>query len=138
RGGDANFNKVLIDGVPVNDVGGAFEFADLASTGVDHLEILRGPNSVLYGSDALGSVINIISRHGTTATPEIAYSVDGGNFGTYQNGVSLAGAFHQFDYFSEFSRFDTQNSLPNDAFHNTYPALSARNCLVGRKSPAHW
>ncbi len=118
RGGDANFNKVLIDGVPVNDVGGAFEFANLASTGVDHLEILRGPNSVLYGSDALGSVINITSRHGTTATPEIAYSVDGGNFGTYQNGVSLAGAFHQFDYFSEFSRFDTQNGLPHDAFHH--------------------
>jgi vitamin B12 transporter len=118
RGGDANFNKVLIDGVPVNDVGGVFEFANLASTGVDHLEILRGPNSVLYGSDALGSVINITSRHGTTTIPEIAYSVDGGNFGTLRQDASLAGAFRQFDYFSDFSRFDTRNSVPNDSFHN--------------------
>ena len=52
RGGNANFNKVLIDGVPVNDIGGAFDFATLATTGVDRVEILRDPNSVLYGTDA--------------------------------------------------------------------------------------
>jgi vitamin B12 transporter len=120
-GGDiatGDFNKVLVDGIPMNDIGGSIEFADISTTGVDGIEIFRGGNSVLYGTDALAGVINITTPRGTTATPETTYSLDGGNFGTYQNDVSLAGAFHQFDYFSEFSRFDTQNGLPNDAFHN--------------------
>jgi vitamin B12 transporter len=62
--------------------------------------------------------LNITTPRGATTTPEVTYSGDAGNFGTYRNDVSLAGAFRQFDYFSEFSRFDTQNGLPNDAFHN--------------------
>ena len=118
RGGESDFNKVLIDGIPANDVGGAFEFANLSSAAVDQVEILRGPNSVLYGSDALSSVINITTRRGTSLIPEFRYSVDGGNFGTLRDDVSVAGAFRQFDYFSEFSRFDTKNSLANSAFHD--------------------
>ena len=113
-----DFNKVLLDGIPMNDIGGSLEFANVSTTGVERIEVFRGGNSVLYGTDALAGVINITTPHGTTATPEITYAVDGGNFGTYQNDVSLAGALHQFDYFSEFSRLDTQNGLPNDAFHN--------------------
>jgi vitamin B12 transporter len=120
RGGSMqeDFNKVLVDGIPMNGVGGSIEFANISTTGVQSIEVLRGGNSVLYGTDALAGVINITTPHGTTTTPEIIYSGDAGNFGTYQNDVSLAGAFHQFDYFSEFARFDTQNGLPNDAFHN--------------------
>ena len=112
------FNKVLVDGIPMNDIGGSLEFANVSTTGVESIEVFRGGNSVLYGTDALAGVINITTPHGITTTPEITYSVDGGNFGTYQNSVSFSGAFHQLDYFSEFSRFDTQNGLPNNAFHN--------------------
>jgi len=121
RGGplaSSAFNKVLLDGIPINDIGGAVEFANVSTTGVQNVEVLRGGNSVLYGTDALAGVINITTPHGSTTTPEITYAGDAGNFGTYANDVSLAGAFHQFDYFSEFSRFDTQNGLPNNAFHN--------------------
>ncbi|HUE42147.1 MAG TPA: TonB-dependent receptor [Candidatus Sulfotelmatobacter sp.] len=118
RGGNSDFNKVLIDGIPANDIGGAFNFADLSSTAVDQVEILRGPNSVLYGPDAIASVVNITTPHGTTIEPEFNYSIDGGNFDTFRNEVSVSGAFHQFDYFSEFSRFDTHNSLPNSEFHD--------------------
>lgn len=121
RGGSMTssaFNKVLIDGIPMNDIGGAVEFANISTTGVERVEILRGGNSVLYGTDALAGVLNITTPRGETTTPELTYSGDAGNFGTYQNDVSLAGAFRQFDYFSEFSRFDTQNGLPNNAFHN--------------------
>jgi vitamin B12 transporter len=121
RGGSMTssaFNKVLVDGIPMNDIGGSLEFGNISSTGIERVEIFRGGNSVLYGTDALAGVLNITTPRGATTTPEITYSVDGGNFGTYQNDVSLAGALHQFDYFSEFSRFDTQNGLPNDAFHN--------------------
>jgi len=121
RGGSMTssaFNKVLVDGIPMNGIGGSLEFGNISSTGVERVEIFRGGNSVLYGTDALAGVLNITTPRGATTTPEITYSVDGGNFGTYQNDVSLAGAFRQFDYFSEFSRFDTQNGLPNDAFHD--------------------
>lgn len=118
RGGNANFNKVLLDGIAVNDIGGDFEFANLSANGVDRIEILQGPNSVLYGTDALGSVLNITTRRGRTTIPELAYSFDGGNFGTLRHEGSLGGAYKRFDYFSDFTRFDTQNSLPNSTFHN--------------------
>jgi vitamin B12 transporter len=118
RGGNSEFNKVLVDGIPVNDIGGAFDFAQLSNNGVGNLEVLRGSNSVLYGSDALSGVVNVTSERGETPVPELNYSVDGGNFGTLHQDISLGGVFHGFDYFSEFSRFDTQGSLPNDYFHN--------------------
>ncbi len=118
RGGNAEFNKVLIDGIPANDIGGTFEFANLSTSGVGQVETLRGPNSVLYGSDALASVVNITTRRGTSPLPEFTFSADGGNFQTHRQQASVSGAFHQFDYFSDFARFDTQNSLPNSSFHN--------------------
>ena len=70
RGGASNFTKVLIDGVPANDIGGAFDFADLTTTGVDRVEVLRGSNSVLYGSDALAGVVNITTTRGHSLMPD--------------------------------------------------------------------
>jgi vitamin B12 transporter len=64
RGGNSDFNKILVDGIPVNQIGGAFDFAQLSNNGVGNLEILRGSNSVLYGSDALSSVVSITSTRG--------------------------------------------------------------------------
>jgi iron complex outermembrane receptor protein/vitamin B12 transporter len=118
RGGNSDFNKVLVDGIPVNAIGGVFDFAQLSNNGVGNLEVLRGSNSVLYGSDALAGVVNVTSERGTTTVPELRLSIDGGNFGTHREAASLGGAIHGFDYFSEFSRFDTRGSFPNDYFHN--------------------
>ena len=118
RGGNSEFNKVLIDGIPANDIGGAFEFADLSASGANQVEVFRGANSVLFGADALGSVIQVTTRRGSSTTPEFTYSVDGGNFQTLRQDASLGGVFHQFDYFADFMRFDTQNSLPNSSYHN--------------------
>src|SRR5213592_3299122 len=64
RGGNDNFVRVLIDGVPVNDPGGAFDFANLTTENVDRIEIVRGPASVLYGSDAVTGVVQIFTRRG--------------------------------------------------------------------------
>ena len=119
RGGTSDFNKVLIDGVPANDIGGQFEFANLAAAGASQVEVYRGANSVLYGADALGSVIQVTTRRGSTTIPEFTYAADGGNFGTLHQEASLAGAFRQFDYFADFMDFQTQNSLPNNTFHNS-------------------
>ena len=118
RGGTSDFNKVLIDGIPANDIGGEFEFADLSASGASQVEVFRGANSVLYGADALGSVIQISTRRGSSSIPEFTYSADGGNFNTFRQDFSLGGVFHQFDYFGEFMDFETQNSLPNSSFHN--------------------
>jgi iron complex outermembrane receptor protein/vitamin B12 transporter len=118
RGANSNANKVLIDGVPTNDIGGAVEFGDLSINGLDSIEVLRGPNSVLYGSDALAGVVSLTTRRGTTPLPQVEYLVDGGNFGTYRQEGVLSGAWRRFDYFSSFARFDSSNSVPNDAFHN--------------------
>ena len=118
RGGNANTTKVLIDGIPINDIGGQIEFANLATSGIDQVEVLRGPNSVLFGADALAGVIDLKTSQGTTPLPQLVYSVDAGNFNTRRQEISLGGARGQFDYFSDFSRFDTANSVPNSAFHN--------------------
>ena len=118
RGGESDFNKVLVDGIPVNDIGGNFDFAQLSNNGVDSLEVLRGSNSVLYGSDALSGVVNVTSSRGTTVIPQLRYSADGGNFGTLHQDAALSGLLHGLDYFSEFSQFQTQGSYQNDYFHN--------------------
>lgn len=118
RGGPSTANKLLIDGVPANDIGGVAGFAYLGAGGYDQVEFLRGPNSALYGSDALASVVNVTTRRGTTPLPELTYSTGGGTFGTYQQGATIGGAWKRLDYFSDYSRFDTQNSTPNSQFHD--------------------
>src|ERR1051325_11469605 len=118
RGGNSNFNKVLVDGIAVNDIGGAFDFAQLATAGVERIEILRQSNSVMYGSDALAGVVNITTRRGRTRVPQLELSADGGNFNTRRGGEAAGGAVRRFDYFSEYGYFTTDNSIPNDHFRN--------------------
>ncbi|HLZ91522.1 MAG TPA: TonB-dependent receptor [Candidatus Acidoferrum sp.] len=149
RGGNANSNKVLIDGVPVNDIGGTVDFGTLSLTGIDHIEVFRGPNSVLYGSDALAGVVSMETPRGTTSVPQFSYALDGGNFQTYQQQGGLAGAWRQFDYLADFGRFDTSNTVANSRFHNATLAtnfgwspktgndfrVSVRRIAIGLGSP---
>jgi vitamin B12 transporter len=118
RGGDTDANKVLIDGIPANAIGGAVEFANLATVGIQSIEVLREPNSALYGSDALAGVVSLTSARGATRLPLITYAGDGGNFGTYRNEVTAGLGYRHFDLYSAFARIDTDNSLPNSEFHN--------------------
>ena len=137
RGGASNFNKVLIDGVTVNDIGGGFDFAQLQTTGVDRVEVLRQTNSVMYGSDALAGVVNIVTRRGRTRVPEFNYSADAGNRDTWSSTVDVGGAAGRFDYYSAYSRFHTDNEVPNNSYRNgTYAgrfgvALGANTDLSG-------
>ena len=118
RGGNSDANKVLLDGVPLNEIGGTVHLGLVPTTGIEQVEVLRGPNSVLWGSDAMAGVVSMKTRRGVTPLPEIDYAFDAGNFNTLHHDVSLGGAFGRLDYLGEFSRFDTGNSLPNDTFHN--------------------
>jgi vitamin B12 transporter len=118
RGGASNFTKVLVDGVPANDIGGGLDISDLATTGIDRVEVLRGSNSVLYGSDALSGVINITTGRGRTRIPEASFAVEGGNLGTSHEEASLGGAVKRFDYFGAFSHLQTENDVPNNDYRN--------------------
>ncbi|HVG90682.1 MAG TPA: TonB-dependent receptor plug domain-containing protein, partial [Alphaproteobacteria bacterium] len=119
RGGESKFNKVLLDGVPLNEIGGTVDFGGVFTTGIDKVEVLRGPNSVLYGADALAGVVNMSSLRGTSFTPQLSYAIDGGNFSSLHNDASLGGIFRQLDYFSEFGRYDGGNTSANPHFHNS-------------------
>jgi iron complex outermembrane receptor protein/vitamin B12 transporter len=118
RGGSTDANKVLIDGVPANAIGGGVEFANIATVGIDSIEVLREPNSALYGSDALAGVVSLRSSQGSSPLPLFTYAGDAGNFGTYRNEVTAGTVFHQFDLYSAFARIDTGNNIPNSQFHN--------------------
>ena len=69
RGGESDYVKVLVDGVPVNQPGGSYDFASLTTDNVERIEVLRGPGSVLYGSDAIAGVVQIVTRQGRERDP---------------------------------------------------------------------
>ena len=117
RGGPSDANKVLIDGIPVNDVGGGVDFSYLQADGFDRVEFQRGPNSALYGSDAMASVVSMTMQHGETPLPLFTFASDGGTFGTYHENGSVGGYWKRLDYFADYSGYGTQNSTPDSQFH---------------------
>ncbi|GAA3763163.1 TonB-dependent receptor [Terriglobus aquaticus] len=123
RGGDSTANLVMIDGVPANDVGGRFDFSNVSSTAVSGLESQRGPNSVLYGTDALAGTIRFDTPRGSSR-PVFTYSGDAGNFHTWRNEAEISGAHRRLDGYAGVSRFDSSNALPGDRFHLTTVAAN--------------
>src|SRR3989454_6627433 len=71
RGGESDYVKVLLDGVPLNQAGGGIDLAHLTTDNVDRIEVVRGPVSVLYGSDAMTGVVQGFTRTGQTRTPRL-------------------------------------------------------------------
>jgi len=82
RGAESDYTKILIDGVPVNDPGGALDLGLLTLDDVERIEIVRGPASVLYGSDALAGVVQIFTRRGA-ARPHASVDARGGTYASY-------------------------------------------------------
>ncbi len=100
RGANSNHTKVLIDGIPVNDpssAGRAFDFSLLSIDNIERVEVLRGPQSTLYGSDAIGGVINVVTKRG-----EGPLSVDaelmGGSYGTSRKALGASGGTDRYHY----------------------------------------
>jgi vitamin B12 transporter len=124
RGGNSTANKVLIDGITAEDIGGTFDFGTVGTTGLDTIETYRGPDSVLYGSDAGAAVVSFTTPRGGSPHPLLTYSGDAGNFHTYRDEATVSGAHKKVDYYAGFGRFDTSNALPLDRFHS---ATSAAN-----------
>ncbi|MGI8547018.1 MAG: TonB-dependent receptor plug domain-containing protein [Gemmatimonadaceae bacterium] len=97
RGGESRYTKVLIDGVPVNAVGGAFFFQNLTLDNVERIEVVEGPGSALYGADALTGVIQIFTRQGG-GRGTLDASARAGSYGTREGSASLSGGIPSADY----------------------------------------
>ncbi len=134
RGGDSRYNKVVIDGVTVNEPGGTFNFGVVPLQQADRLEFLLGPQSTLYGSDAMTSVVQVWTRTGSTATPELRFGADGGNFGTADGYASLAGAYKRLDYNVYTNQFNTSGQGVNNDFSNSSQGLNVGLAVSSRAS----
>src|SRR5271166_4003130 len=119
RGGESTYNKVIVDGVAVDNPGQTFDFGTLSLGQADRLEFVRGAQSTLYGSDAMTSVVQVWTRTGSTRVPEFHFGADGGNFGTANGYASLAGAYRRFDYNFFGDQFNTNGQGVNDAYSDS-------------------
>jgi vitamin B12 transporter len=119
RGGESRYNKVIIDDVVVNDPGGTLDFGVVPTFELERVEVLRGAQSTLYGSDAMTSVVQMWTRSGTTRIPELRFGADGGNFSTAHGFASLSGARGLLDYNLFGDQFNTEGSGVNDAYSNS-------------------
>jgi vitamin B12 transporter len=100
RGTNSNQVKVLIDGIDVSDPSNpnrSFDFGQLLTADIERIEVLRGPQSGLYGADAIGGVISIITKKGD-GPPKATALVEGGSFGTFNQIASLSGGDQRGNY----------------------------------------
>jgi len=119
RGLRSEHTQVLLDGIPVNQgLQGAFNFADLTTDNIERIEVVRGPQSILYGPRALAGVIQIFTRQGEE-TPGATFAAEGGSYGTFRESVQSDGKIDMFDYSFGASRLDTDNARPNNQYRNT-------------------
>jgi len=116
RGLRSEHTQVLIDGVPINQgLAGLFNFADLAIDNVDRIEVVRGPQSTVYGPRAMAGVIQIFTREGSD-TPESRASAEGGSYGTFRGSMETSGKIERVDYSLGGSYLTTDNARPNNQY----------------------
>ncbi len=132
RGGESDYNKVLIDGVPVNRAGGGFDFGFLTTENIERIEIVRGPQTAPFGSDAVTSAIQLITRRGSTSIPEFEFSGEGGSFDSHRETARLSGLARWFDYSASVGYTTTDGRVRNSDYINR----SASANLGFRLAPA--
>lgn len=118
RGGESDYNKVLIDDVPVNEAGGLFDFGALTPENIDRVEVVRGPRSALFGSDAMTSVIQLVTHRGSTPIPEFEFSSEGGSFDYHRETALVSGLARWFDYSGSFGFQSTDGRFRNSDYIN--------------------
>jgi vitamin B12 transporter len=119
RGLRSEHTQVLLDGIPINQgLQGAFNFADFTTDDIDRIEVVRGPQSTIYGPRALAGVIQIFTKQGT-GTPGVMLAAEGGSYDTFREWSQSDGKVDGFDYSVGASRLDTENARPNNNYRNT-------------------
>jgi vitamin B12 transporter len=134
RGGDSTYNKVIVDGVTINEPGGTFDFGTLPLTEASRMEFVRGAQSTLYGSDAMTSVVQVWTRTGSTPVPEFRFGADGGNFETANGYASLAGARGRFDYNAFGDQFNTNGAGINNSNSDSLQGANVGGALSDQVS----
>ncbi|MFL6528183.1 MAG: TonB-dependent receptor [Chthoniobacterales bacterium] len=119
RGLRSEHTQVLIDGIPINQgLQGAFNFADLSVDDIDHIEVVRGPQSTLYGPRALAGAIQIFTKRGS-GEPGASWGFEGGSFNTAHEFLEADGKLRDVDYSLGASRFDSDFERPNNEYRLT-------------------
>ena len=130
RGANSNYNLVMVDGIELNQFGGDFDLASLPADGVDRIELTRGPESALYGSNAVAGVINIVTHRGD-GPPHFTALAEGGSFTTRRFSTGGSGLNRGFSWAYDLSRLDSGGTVVNDQYRNQSGILS----LGYRRSP---
>ena len=122
RGGDSSSTLVLLDGVPLTEPGGAIDLVHLTTAGIDSMEVIRGPESALFGAEAASSVVQIFTHQGDPESnrPHGAVAYERGSFSTDHWTASIDGGLAQrLDYAFTADQFRTTGEFPNDAYRIT-------------------
>jgi len=112
RGTNSNHVKVLIDGIDVTDPSNAnqtFDFGQMLTADIARIEVLRGPQSGLYGADAIGGVISITTKKGE-GPPKATVTVEGGSFGTFNQSANFSGSKDRFNYSFNIQHFQATST----------------------------
>jgi vitamin B12 transporter len=118
RGTNSNHTLVLVDGVRVNNPNdGRYDFGQFPVENIERIEVLRGPASALYGSDAIGGVINIISKRGN-GEPKIGGSIEFGNYSSNRQTINYGGQSGKSRFAISGFRIDTAGNFENDDYNN--------------------
>lgn len=127
RGLNSAHTQVLLDGIPINQgLAGQFDFANLTTDNIGRIEVVRGPQSTLYGPRAMAGVIQIFTKQGE-GNPGITLGGEGGSYGTFRESLQSDGSTtiqsgrgtQKFDYSLGISRLDTDNARPNNQYRNS-------------------
>ncbi len=128
RGGQRTGTLVMVDGIPVNDPGGEMNLAGFSSGALDRIEVVRGPESALFGAEASSGVVQVFTRRGDPerTRPHGSVSYERGSFQTDRWMANLAGGSGaRFDYALGAEQFHTVGEYPNDYFRNTSGTANA-------------
>ena len=129
RGGESDYVKVLIDGVPVNQSGGGYNWANLTTDNVERIEVLRGPASVIYGSDAVTGVVQVFTRTGSPGV-QLEGGAEAGTFGTVNGHGAVLGGTGTLGYSADASRHSSDGIYPfNNDYGNTVLSGALRSAL---------
>jgi outer membrane cobalamin receptor len=133
RGGDSDYTLVLVDGMRVNTFGGGFDFSLLPFGDVEQVEVVRGPQSAVFGSDAIGGIVSVTTRHG--GDPAGSASFEGGSQDYWHAKAGGTATFRQWSFGggAEHSKTDgftgtapaTGETVSNDDWHSSTAAFNA-------------
>jgi vitamin B12 transporter len=126
RGGENDYVKVLVDGVPLNRPGGGMDLAHLTTDNIERIEIVSGPGSVLYGSDAVTGVIQIFTRNGL-GPARVGAELRRGTYATTEGAVDLEGGTKTVGYSVRTSRLTSDGIYPiNNRYRNSVASARLR------------